>query len=244
MEYKFFNKTVFFPEQEILVVGDLHIGYDEMMIQSGVLAPITQVKEIIEQLRDIFDRVKSKGFKIKKIVFLGDIKHGFGYEKSEKFDFIQVYNFLKENFEEESIIFIKGNHDTIDYSFKNKLKNYYITEDKKIAFIHGHKSFPEVYDKKIKMIVMGHIHPSVVFRDKHTSKTEKYKCFLTGKFKGKEIVILPSFLHISIGKPVNNYEGDYKDYFSIIPKKELMKFRVHAVGKDKIYDFGNVNDLV
>jgi hypothetical protein len=57
------------------------------------------------------------------------------------------------------------------------------------------------------------------------------------------VVILPSFLDISIGQPVNEYSEGYEDYFSIIPKKTILKFDVHVVGKRKIYDFGKVRKL-
>ena len=67
MEYKFINKTLFFPEQGILVVGDLHIGYDYMIQQSGVLIPEQQVHNIIEELEKILNQLQDK---VKKIVFI------------------------------------------------------------------------------------------------------------------------------------------------------------------------------
>ncbi|MBD3247596.1 hypothetical protein GF378_03180 [Candidatus Pacearchaeota archaeon] len=249
--YFFINRTLFFPKQGILVIGDLHLGYEAMLIKSGLLTPKMQNKKVISDLKSTFKEIKKKGYKLKKIVFLGDIKHAFAYEAEEKFSFREVYDFLQENLDEKDIIFIKGNHDTIDYTFNDKLKNYYICnagktgkdKDEKIAFIHGHESFPEVFDKKVKTIVMGHIHPSVLFNDPDTSKKEKYKCFLIGKYKGKEIIILPSFLTISIGQPVNNYDDIYEDYFSIIPRKKILDFNVHVVGEKEIYDFGKVKKL-
>ena len=178
----------------------------------------------------------------KKIIFLGDIKHSFSFEHEEKFDFREILDFLKQHIKEENIIFIRGNHDTIDYTFKNKIRDLYIEDN--IVFIHGHKAFPEIYDKKIKTIIMGHIHPSILLHDKHTIKKEKYKVFLTGKYKNKNIIILPSFLGISIGSPINyNEEFYYEDNFLIIPKNILINFKIHAIEKDKIYDFGKVKDL-
>ena len=51
MRYQFLGKTLFFPERKILVVGDLHIGYDYMIQQSGVLLPEQQTEEIISELK-------------------------------------------------------------------------------------------------------------------------------------------------------------------------------------------------
>lgn len=242
MKYRFLNKTLFFPKQGILVIGDLHLGYDYMLQQSGVLIPERQVEDIIKELKEIFDKIKYKKQQLKKIIFIGDIKHSFGYKHEEKDYFRRVLIFLNQHFNEKDIIMIKGNHDTIDYTFKNKLMDYYI--DKNTAFIHGDKIFPEAFDRKIKTLVLGHIHPSIILSDKQGIKNEKFKCFLTGKFKGKETIILPSFLSTIEGSPINNYVDGYEDFFSIIPRKDLMNFKVHVIGDDKIYEFGEIKKLI
>lgn len=237
LDYRLIDKALYFPKKKIIVIGDLHLGYEHQLIQSGILTPKTQMKNLLSNLKKVLRECNAK-----KIIFLGDIKHSFGYEKEERFNFVEIYEFLREKFDEKDIIFIKGNHDTIDYSFSNKMKEYYISGE--IMFIHGHKSFVHLYDKKIKTIVMGHIHPSVEFKDKDTNKKERYKCFLTGKFKKKDFIVMPSFLGLSIGQPVNEYsEEGYEDYFSILPKKAILKFEVHVLGKDKIYEFGKVSNL-
>jgi hypothetical protein len=136
---------------------------------------------------------------------------------------------------------IKGNHDTIDYSFGDKLQSYYIEGD--TAFLHGHELHEEVFEKEIQTIIIGHIHPSVIFTDKQTSKKERYKCFLVGKYKNKKIIVLPSFLSTHEGAPVNDYDFSYEDNFSIIPKKYLLNFNVFAIGENKVYEFGKVRQL-
>ena len=58
LEYEFIGKTLFFPEKGILAVGDLHIGYDNMLRQSGILIPKSQTKSIKEELSEIFDKIE------------------------------------------------------------------------------------------------------------------------------------------------------------------------------------------
>ena len=212
-----------------------------MLRQSGILVPETQVREIIKEMKEVFKRVGEK-HELKKIIFLGDLKHSFGFEFEEKNYFRKLMDFLKENFKEENIIFIKGNHDTVDYSFEKKLIDYYVEEG--IIFIHGDKPFLEIFDNKIEMIVMGHLHPSIILSDKQGIKKERYKCFLVGKLKKREVVVLPSFLSLVEGDPINNYEENYEDSFSIIPKKELMKFKVFVIGEEEVYEFGKLKDLI
>ena len=239
MNYKFISKSLYFPDKGILVIGDLHIGYEYALQQAGVLLPERQIKDLIKELKSLFQQVKSHG-KLDKIVFLGDIKHAFGYEYKEKVSFRELFEFLSKHFKEKDTILIKGNHDTIDYSFEEKMSFYHIEND--ICFLHGDKLFPEAFEKNIKLIVMGHIHPSIILSDKQNIKRESYKCFLEGKFKNKQVVILPSFLEYTDGSPINNME-DYEDDFSIIPKKALLTFKVHVIGENEVYEFGKVKDL-
>ncbi len=239
-DYEFIGKSVFFPKKGILAIGDLHLGYDYMIQQSGVLIPERQAEEVISDLKFIFREAEKRKLKIKKLIFIGDIKHSFAYEWTEKNYFREVLNFLKTKFDEKDIIFIRGNHDTIDYSF-GKMKDFYIEKD--IAFIHGDKTFLQIFDRKIKTIVLGHIHPSIMLSEKKGVKKEKYKCFLAGKFKNKEVIILPNFLSTVEGAIVNNIGEEYEDYFSIIPKKALINFSVYVIGEDKVYEFGKVKEF-
>ncbi len=240
--YIFIGKTLFFPEKGILAVGDLHLGFEYRMQQSGVLVPEAQIEEIKEELKEVFDKIKEKNFKLKKIVFIGDIKHSFSYEWKEKNYFKEILNFLRKYIEDKNIILIKGNHDTIDYSFSDRLQDYFIEGE--IAFTHGHEAFPEVFKNKIKTVVIGHLHPSIILSDKQNIKREKFKCFLIGKFKKKEVIILPSFLATIEGTTINNIKEEYENYFSIIPKKSLINFETFVVGEKEVYDFGKVKKLV
>jgi len=241
MEHVFISKSIFFPERGILAVGDLHVGYEHMMIKSGVAVPETQVDGIIDDFKKIFQELKDRKYKPKKIIFLGDIKHYFNYEWKEKFNFNKVMDFLKQHVKDSDIILIKGNHDKFDFSGK-KMKNYYISGD--IAFFHGHKIFPQIFQDKIKTIVLGHLHPSVLLSDKANVKREKYKCFLVGKFQGKETIIAPSFFGMIEGSAVNDGRYINDEGFSAINPKLLDNFEAHVIGDNgKIYNFGKVRKI-
>ena len=244
-KYTFISKTLFFPAEGILVIGDLHIGYEHMLHKAGINISLQLTKQIIEDLKLILDHINAQ-YKINKIVFIGDLKHFFNSEIEEKKEFFKILNFVEKyvNNPKEDIILIKGNHDTFDFSGK-VMKNVYINKD--IAFTHGHELFEEIENPKIKHVVMGHIHPSIRLTDK--AKTEKFKCFLTGEFKNKNFIILPSFFNIIEGTDVNDYIEDYDDHFSIIPKKYLLNFNIHVVNEDdksisfEVLEFGKIKYL-
>ncbi|PIN90543.1 hypothetical protein COU57_03320 [Candidatus Pacearchaeota archaeon CG10_big_fil_rev_8_21_14_0_10_32_14] len=239
----FISKTLFFPAEGILVIGDLHIGYEHMLHKSGIQISLHLTNQIINDLKPILDHVKAV-HKINKIVFIGDLKHFFNFEYEEKKEFFKLLNFIEHYVQnpKEDIVLIKGNHDTSDFTGK-VMKNVFI--HKEIAFTHGHEWFKELENPKIKYIVMGHIHPSIKLSDK--AKSEKFKCFLVGKFKDKEVIVLPSFFNVIEGTDVNDYFEDYDDHFSIIPKKDLLKFNIYAVNEEddrfEVYDFGKIKDL-
>ena len=241
MNHVFISKSVFFPENGILAIGDLHVGYEQSLIQSGILLPEQQVGEIIKDLQNIINEIKKRNYELKKIIFLGDIKHYFNYEWKEKFNFDKILDFLRDFVKDSDIILIKGNHDKFDFSGK-EMKNYYFKDG--IMFFHGHMSFPQILEERVETWVLGHLHPSVSLSDKSNIKREKYKCFLTGKFQNKEIIIVPSFFGIIEGTPINEKEYE-REGFSVIPNSELRNFEVHAINDDgEIFDFGMVRKLM
>ena len=238
----FIGKCVFFPESGVLAIGDLHVGFEQSLIESGILVPERQVKEIIEDLQKIIDEIKRKNLELKKIVFLGDIKHYFNYEWKERFNFNKILDFLRNFVKDSAIILIKGNHDKFDFSGK-KMKNYYFHSG--IMFFHGHMAFPQISEEKVKTWVFGHLHPSIILSDKANIKREKYKCFLTGKFRGKEIIIAPSFFGAIEGSAVNEKRYEYDEGFSVIPNSELRNFEAHAISdNNEILNFGKVKKLM
>lgn len=238
-KYEFIDKCLFFPKEGILVIGDLHIGYEKALIESGILVPEMQVKEVIEDLKKIIKKIQDENHSIKKIVFLGDVKHMFSFDYSEKKNFNKILEFLHEYASEKDIIIIKGNHDTSELGLP--LKNYHIEGD--LAFLHGNASFPEVFGKNVQIVVSGHLHPSVTLAENPGVKKESYKCFLVGKSRGKEFIVVPSFVDFYEGTPVNEYKEDFMEDFSIIPRKDILKFRVHVIGEDKMYGFGKVGEM-
>ena len=100
-----------------------------------------------------------------------------------------------------------------------------------LPFVRASKYFPS----RIKTIIIGHEHPAVVITD--GVKREKYKCFLRGTYKKKELIVLPSFNFVSMGTDV--LHG--KLLSPLLTNIE--KFEVFAV-EDKIYPMGKVKDLI
>ena len=73
---------------------------------------------------------------------------------------------------------------------------------------------------------------------KEGDKTEKYKCFLSGKYKGKKVVILPSFSGINEGIDAREMEKE------MVWKFHLQNFEVWIVSDNlSVLNFGKLKKL-
>jgi len=184
-QFEIVNRCLYWKEKKALIIGDLHLGYEDSLKESGAAIPRSQMKETFEILGNVFNKTG----KVKKIILLGDVKHHFkGILKQEREEFLNLVNFLEKNLiEGGEIIITKGNHDNIlkplVENYKNvKLENYLIIED--VLFFHGDffslscVNF-HLFDNKIKTVVKAHFHPAIELRE--GSKKEKYKCFVFSK---------------------------------------------------------------
>ena len=176
-------------KERVLVIGDLHLGYEESLNRSGVFISRQMFDEIISDLSEVFGETG----KVEKIILIGDIKHDFGLiSRQEWGDVGKFMKYIKPFCSE--IVVIKGNHDVILAPIVKrlglKLKDFYIW--KEFCFVHGDEDYKQIWQKKVKWIVVGHGHPAIKLRA--GVKTEKYKCFLVGKFHGKNMIVVPSFI--------------------------------------------------
>jgi len=236
-KYILIGKSVFFPSERILAIGDLHLGYENMLRKSGTDVFLNQLEETKKDLDKIFERIKEEGYSVNVVIILGDIKHFFGYDAVEEDYIHQLITHLQNYVRNEKIVFIKGNHDRIDLANKT-FKKFHINKD--ILFTHGNESFHEINNPKIKYIVISHLHPTITLSDKQNIKREKYKCFLIGKFKDKEVIVVPSFFSFVEGGNIDEYEKT----FSLVPYSEIENFKVYVVGNDWIVrDFGKFKDI-
>jgi len=228
---KLMKKAVFIEKERILVISDIHMGYEESLNKQGVFLPRFQFKETIQDLQEI---LKITG-KVNTIVILGDLKHEFGsISRQEWTDTLNLLEILENHCNE--IVLVKGNHDTILGPIAEKrnikVQDYY--KFKEYFFCHGNKEFLQVFEKDVKYIFVGHLHPAVALREE--SKIEKYKCFLIGSEKGKTIIVLPSFIPIIEGTDLINSK------LKIFNKISVEDFNVYAI-EDEVYPLGKYRDI-
>jgi uncharacterized protein len=232
---KYLGKCVLIEDngKKILAIGDLHLGYEEVLNESGVFV----TREMFKEMLGYLDRVFAKSGNVDEVVLLGDIKHEFGrIGRQEWSDALQMFEYLGEKC--DRVIVVKGNHDNIIEPIIRMsgvvFKDYYISNS--VCFVHGDKAFVEMNRDDVKTWVMGHGHPAIKIGD--GVKVEKYKCFLEGIYMIKKVIIVPSFIEANQGSdPRENDLGMAWDF-------KLGTFDVKVVGDDlDVLTFGKLKEI-
>jgi hypothetical protein len=213
-----------------LVLGDVHIGYEEALNKQGVLIPRFQYADIVNRIESILG---SGTFDT--IVINGDLKHEFGViSRTEWKQTLDILQLLETHC--KKIVLVRGNHDKILEPIA-RVKNLTIVDEyvvNDIYICHGHKIPTTAAFKKAKVVVIGHEHPAVNLDS--GVRVEKYKCYLLGTYRAKKLIVMPSFNLVGEGTDV------LKDRLLSPFLKDINSFKVYVVG-DKIYDFGKVSKL-
>ena len=240
-----------------LVIADVHIGYEEALNKQGILVPRLQFEEMAKRMEIIFKLLKNRN--IERIVVNGDLKHEFSTISEQEWrNTLKLIDLLAKHCNE--IILIKGNHDNIlgPIARKRNVKvlDYFIVEPametninkknsilkktikklrNKTLIIHGHKIPDKELLKEASTIIIGHEHPAVSLKE--GPRVEQYKCYLKGKYKGKNLIVQPSFNTIIEGTDLLRDE-----ILSPFLKQNLDNFDVFIV-EDKVYEFGKLRNL-
>ena len=191
---------------DILVITDLHIGVEAHLGKKGV--------HLTSRTDDMFDTiVKAAGTDVRRIVILGDLKDSVpGSTRQEYREIPSFCDRLLEHFDEVDII--RGNHDTSIEDFVPGAVHIFPASGTAIGdvgLIHGHV-WPSADVMSKDTLVMGHEHPTVLFKDgvgAHMSEP----CWLRGEFvQGdntryeklpKRFIVVPAFNRLLGGSPIN-----------------------------------------
>jgi putative SbcD/Mre11-related phosphoesterase len=179
------DRCILFEKERILVIGDLHLGYEKALEDEGLYLPRLNTESIRESLNRLIEKYEPK-----EIVLLGDIKHDFrhsGYE--EKNEVRSIMRLLSEATE---VVAIKGNHDNFLQNIINDLGMLAADYVDMAGFRleHGH------VDSGVRPVIIGHEHPSVRIPGS-VGGGLKLQCFVHARKDG--VIVLPPFSPFSSG---------------------------------------------
>jgi putative SbcD/Mre11-related phosphoesterase len=143
-----------------LLIADPHLGWEMSLQEKGIHIP-SQTPKILNKLTAIITEYKPK-----QLVILGDVKYTVvSSELSEWHDipdfFAKLLGYV------DDIAIVRGNHDAnLESLLPENVKLLPATGEVigDVGVFHGHK-WPSPALLGCKTLVMGHLHPVVVFRD-------------------------------------------------------------------------------
>jgi len=143
-----------------LAIADPHIGWENALQEKGIHVP-SQTPKLLKKLVSLLLEHKPDA-----LVIIGDVKYSvIKAELGEWHDIPDFFTELQRHVADISII--RGNHDAnletlLPEAVKLLPATGAVVGD--IGLFHGHK-WPSPTLLKCKTLVMGHVHPVVVFRD-------------------------------------------------------------------------------
>lgn len=175
--YLLAEKCIFFPENETLVIADIHLGKAAHFRKAGIIIPQQAgTDRDFNILQSLLDKYQAK-----RIIFLGDLFHS-----AENAAWQHFVDFSRKHRQTE-LILIKGNHDVLPtaYYTQGNLKVHLETlrED---FILYSHAPLPEV--PRDVLNIAGHVHPAVNLKTKG-KQSLRLPCF----HLESSLLLLPAF---------------------------------------------------
>jgi len=206
--------------QRTLIIADIHLGWEVALSERGIHVP-SQMPKLLEKLTQIIKQTKPS-----TLLLLGDVKHTITKTATEEWrdipDFFEALTKTVPN-----IKIILGNHDgNLEPLLPEKIETLPSTgiATGEVGFFHGH-TWPAIELLKCHTLVMGHVHPVVMFQDpigfritrqvwirakcdsaqleESVVKHYNMKQTDTPPAKVSQIIIMPSFNDFLGGRPIN-----------------------------------------
>jgi putative SbcD/Mre11-related phosphoesterase len=197
----------------VLVAGDLHLGLERRMAEEGWHVP-SSTESIVSRLLAL---VRSQG--VDAMVLAGDIKESlYVASRQEEAELPKAIGRLADSVGE--IHLVKGNHDGDIEAWVPYRKNLTVHGGAgarlgELGVCHGH-TWPSKEVVEAKVMVMGHNHPSVEFRDRLGHRLREPAWFRTRLVKERsqeryggadpEVILMPPFNELLTGTPLNTAE--------------------------------------
>ncbi len=143
-----------------VVIADPHLGWEIALRNKGIYVP-SQTPKLLQKLIALLSKHKPD-----RLLILGDVKYSVvAAELGEWYDIPDFFTDLKNYVSE--IVIVRGNHDAnLEPLLPENIRFLPATGTilDGIGLFHGHK-WPSPMLLKCRTLIMGHLHPVVVFHD-------------------------------------------------------------------------------
>lgn len=177
--YRFVDRGLIIPSEDLLVVCDLH--FEQSNRVSG--------KRVLARLRELISE-----YSIETVVFNGDVFSEFPFIESGVDVLRQIDKMVSE------VVLLEGNHERLVGGF-GKLATEFRTacsysveiDDCRVCITHG----DTVVDSEcVDVFVIGHIHPG-------DSLSRPYAAVLSNAYDRCDVLVLPAFTDVGVQEVCN-----------------------------------------
>ncbi len=231
-------------QQKTLIIADLHLGWEFNLTQKGIHIP-SQTTKILRKLLEIIGLTSPK-----TLVILGDVKHTIAKaEPGEWKDVPEFFEALRARILDIQII--RGNHDgNLEPLLPQNMELHPSTGMtlNSLGLFHGH-TWPAKKLMNSSTLIMGHVHPTISFRDAQgfqittpvwikiklnkgefetshlrRGRARAFKHSVAqrehfAKLKVKQLLIMPCFNDFLGGRAINK-KGEHKSYIGPVLRSE------------------------
>lgn len=173
------ERTVFWENQNTLIVADLHIGKTGHFRKSGIAVPQSVYREDLQRLLS-----QVLFFKAERLIIVGDLSHS---EANRELDLFVRW---RNDFSSLEVKLARGNHDILDsHWYKTAAIDVYDQPFQlgSCSFVHDVLE-PGLSLPADSYTFSGHVHPAVTLRGKG-KQALRFPCF----YFTERYCILPAF---------------------------------------------------
>jgi uncharacterized protein len=174
------NRTIFWEQEKILILSDLHLGKTGHFRKSGIAVPAAVMKEDMQRFIAAI-----QFFKPLQVVIVGDLFHS--VENKEHELFLKWRNDLLHI----PVLLVKGNHDIVPQAWYKKAGIETVEKlwrKNNFVFIHQMEDAAQENTNEDDYFFSGHIHPAVSIKGLGRQSL-RFPCF----YFTKQYAVLPAF---------------------------------------------------
>jgi uncharacterized protein len=189
------DRTLFWEEENTLIVADVHIGKTGHFRKAGIPVPQNIFKADLQRLM-----AQLYLFKAERMIIVGDFSHSNANKE------LDLFLKWRKDFSLLHIDLVKGNHDILEDGWYKEANISLHEKDlivKQFLFRHEDKrlKYPD-YDE-VAFIFSGHVHPGIKLKGQ-AKQSFMFPCF----YFGRNHCILPAFSKFTGTYQIVPAEGD------------------------------------
>lgn len=189
------GRGIYWPEQRMLLVSDLHLGKEATFRASGLAVPRGSTDATLDAIREMIAETDAD-----RLVILGDLFHA----RSSLADDVRhsFTRFLRQH-DHVEVTLVMGNHDVATGPLSNEWRMRVVEPPWEIGAVTL-EHFPGPPAGDSQLCLAGHLHPAVRLGDSMSS-TGKLPCFYFDA--ARSCLILPAigqFTGTAAVQPVGN----------------------------------------